>query len=65
MRPSKSVMDMEVKSVRKKFKCPSFAAGVSREVIQQGLDMLGWELDYAIEHTILGMREVAEEIGLK
>ena len=44
---------------------PSFAAGVSREVIQQGLDMLGWELDYAIEHTILGMREVAEEIGLK
>ncbi|WP_352407642.1 HDIG domain-containing metalloprotein [Acetoanaerobium noterae] len=65
MRPSKSVMDMEVKSVRKKFKSPSFAAGVSREVIQQGLDMLGWELDYAIEHTILGMREVAEEIGLK
>lgn len=65
MRPSKSVMDLEVKSVRKKFKSPSFAAGVSREVIQQGLDMLEWELDYAIENTILGMREVAEEIGLK
>lgn len=64
MRPSKSVLDIEVKSVKKKYKTPKFAAGVSRDVIQQGLDMLGWDLDYAIEHTINGMREVAEEIGL-
>lgn len=64
MRPSKSVMDLELKSVKKKFKQPSFAAGVSREVIEQGVAMLGWELDAVIEHTILGMRSVSEEIGL-
>ncbi|MDV3427340.1 MAG: hydrolase [Bacillota bacterium] len=64
MRPSKSVLDLEVKSVKKKYKTPKFAAGVSRDVIQKGLDMLGWDLDYVIEHTINGMREVAEEIGL-
>lgn len=64
MRPSRSVLDIEVKSVKKKYKTPKFAAGVSRDVIQKGLDMLGWDLDYAIEHTINGMREVAEEIGL-
>jgi len=64
MRPSKSVLDLEVKSVKKKYKTPKFAAGVSRDVIQQGLDMLGWDLDYVIDHTIIGMREVADEIGL-
>lgn len=64
MRPSKSVMDLEPKSVKKKFKTPSFAAGVSRDVIEQGADMLGWTLDDVIHHTILGMREVATEIGL-
>jgi predicted hydrolase (HD superfamily) len=56
MRPSKSVMDMEVKSVKKKFKTPAFAAGCSRQVIQDGAAMLGWELDVLIEKTILAMR---------
>ena len=64
MRPSKSVMDTEVKSVRKKWKQKSFAAGVNREIIQQGADMLGVGLDELIEDTILGMREVADKIGL-
>ena len=65
MRPSKSVDDMELKSLKKKFKDKRFAAGVSRDVIRSGAEMLGWELDYVIEHTILGMREVADAIGLK
>ncbi len=65
MRPSKSVMDIEVKSVKKKFKSPSFAAGVSRETITDGLEMLGFELDYAIYETIKAMRNIADEIGLK
>ena len=56
MRPSKSVSDLEVKSVKKKFKDKKFAAGCSREVIQQGAEMLGWELDELIEKTILAMR---------
>lgn len=56
MRPSKSVQDMEVKSVRKKFKDLRFAAGCSRETIQRGADMLGWDLDTLIEKTILAMR---------
>lgn len=56
MRPSKSVMDLEVKSVMKKFKTLSFAAGCSREVIQRGADMLGWTLEDLIAKTILAMR---------
>jgi predicted hydrolase (HD superfamily) len=56
MRPSKSVQDLELKSVKKKFKQPSFAAGCSREVIQQGADMLGWQLDDLITQTIYAMR---------
>jgi len=56
MRPSKSVSDLELKSVKKKFKTPSFAAGCSREVIQNGAEMLGWELDELISRTILAMR---------
>lgn len=56
MRPSKSVQDMELKSVKKKYKTPSFAAGCSRQVIEQGAEMLGWELDDLIEKTILAMR---------
>jgi len=64
MRPSKSVMDLEVKSVKKKFKSPAFAAGVDREVIKKGAELLDVELDELIRETILGMREVAEEIGL-
>ena len=56
MRPSKSVQDIEVSSVRKKFKDKKFAAGCSRDVIQQGAEMLGWELDKLFEETILAMR---------
>jgi Predicted hydrolase (HD superfamily) len=56
MRPSKSVMDLEVKSVRKKYKNLNFAAGCSREVIERGAEMLGWNLDELIEKTILAMR---------
>ena len=64
MRPSKSVLDLEVKSVKKKFKDKRFAAGVDREVIIQGAQRLGMELDDVIAETIQGMREVAEAIGL-
>jgi len=63
--PSKSVMDLTVKSVKKKWKTPSFAAGVNRMVIQKGAEMLGVEVEELIEDTIMGMREVADEIGLK
>jgi Predicted hydrolase (HD superfamily) len=56
MRPSKSVSDLELKSVKKKYKTANFAAGCSREVIERGAEMLGWELDYLIEQTILAMR---------
>jgi xanthine dehydrogenase accessory factor len=56
MRPSKSVSDLELKSVKKKYKTQSFAAGCSRAVIEQGAEMLGWDLDYLIEQTILAMR---------
>ena len=56
MRPSKSVSDLEVKSVKKKYKDKRFAAGCSREVIEQGAAMLGWELDELIGKTILAMR---------
>ncbi|MCL2094100.1 MAG: hydrolase [Treponema sp.] len=56
IRPSKSVMDMELKSVKKKFKTPSFAAGCNRDVVQKGADDLGWDLDDLITKTILAMR---------
>jgi len=56
MRPSKSVQDMEASSVRKKFKDKKFAAGCSRDVIRQGAEMLGWELDKLFEETILAMK---------
>lgn len=56
MRPSKSVSDMEVKSVRKKYKDRKFAAGCSRKVIERGAAMLSWELNTLIEKTILAMR---------
>lgn len=58
MHPSKSVSDMQLKSVRKKFKQPSFAAGCSREVIQQGADMLGWNLDDLMSRTIDAMKSL-------
>ena len=62
MRPSKSVQDMEVKSLKKKFKSTGFAAGCSREVIQQGADMLGWPLETLMEKTILAMRSCEEDV---
>ena len=64
VRPSRSVMDMAAKSVRKKWKDRHFAAGVDRDVIARGAEMLGVELADLITDTIMGMREVAEEIGL-
>ncbi|MBQ6503868.1 MAG: hydrolase [Flexilinea sp.] len=64
MRPSKSVMDLELKSVKKKFKSPAFAANVDRKVIAEGAERLGMPLDEVIQETILGMRECAESIGL-
>jgi len=65
VRPSRSVMDMKAKSVKKKWKDKSFAAGVNRDVIEKGAGMLGVELGELISDVIMGMREVAEEIGLK
>ena len=65
VRPSKSVLDTEPKSVKKKWKDKSFAAGVNRDVIQTGAQMLGMELADLFRETIDGMREVAEEIELK
>ena len=58
MRPSKSVSDLELKSVKKKFKTPAFAAGCSREVIAKGAEMLRWTLDALIERTILAMHSL-------
>jgi putative nucleotidyltransferase with HDIG domain len=63
--PSKSIMDVKVKSVKKKWKDKRFAAGVNRSVIEQGAQMLGMEITDLIADTIAGMQEVAEEIGLK
>jgi len=65
VRPSKSVMDMKSKSVKKKWKDKSFAAGVNRDVIEKGAEMLGVELVELIEDAIMGMRDVADEIGLR
>ena len=65
VRPSKSVMDLTVKSVKKKWKSPAFAAGVDRSIIVKGAEMLRVGLAELIEDTIMGMREVADEIGLK
>lgn len=65
VRPSKSVMDTSVKSVRKKWKTPSFAAGVDRSIVEKGAEMLGISIEELIEDTIKGMQEVADVIGLK
>ena len=62
MRPSKSVMDMEVSSVKKKFKDKRFAAGCSRDIIRTGAERLGWELNDLFEKTILAMRSCEESI---
>ena len=65
VRPSKSVMDVKVKSVKKKWKDKRFAAGVNREIIQKGAEMLGVELSELIDDTIKGMQEIADDLGLK
>jgi len=62
MRPSKSVMDMEVSSVKKKFKDKRFAAGCSRDIIRQGAENLGWDLDTLFERTILAMRSCEKKV---
>ncbi|MBQ9198727.1 MAG: hydrolase [Lachnospiraceae bacterium] len=63
IRPSKSVQDMEVKSVKKKYKSANFAAGCSREVIERGADMMGIELSELIQKTILAMRSCEENVN--
>ena len=63
MRPSKSVMDMEVKSLKKKFKDKRFAAGCSRDVITKGAERLGWELNELFEKTILAMRSCEASVA--
>ncbi|NLM38245.1 MAG: hydrolase, partial [Firmicutes bacterium] len=65
VRPSRSVLDLEVKSVKKKWKDKAFAARVNREVIEKGAARLGMALDEVIKETIAGMRKVAAEIGLQ
>jgi len=65
VRPSKSVMDVKVKSVKKKWKDKRFAAGVNRDIIQKGAEMLGTDLSELIDDTIKGMQEIADDIGLK
>jgi len=65
MRPSRSIMDMEARSVLKKWKNERFAAGVKRPVIEKGASMLGVSLEELITDTIAGMRAVAKEIGLE
>ncbi len=64
MRPSRSTMDLELSSVKKKYKTPKFAAGCSREVIENGAKMLGWELDDLLQRTIYALRAVEESTGL-
>ena len=63
MRPSKSVMDMELSSVKKKFKDKKFAAGCSRDTIREGAERLGWTLDELLEKTILAMRACEESVN--
>lgn len=63
MRPSKSVKDMELKSLKKKYKSKGFAAGCSREVIERGANQLGWELDVLLEKTLKAMAESEDDIN--
>ena len=63
MRPSKSVSDMELSSLKKKFKDKKFAAGRSRDVIREGAERLGWSLDQVMEQTIAAMRSCEEAIA--
>ena len=63
MGPSRSVMDMEVSSLKKKFKDKKFAAGCSRDVIREGAETLGWTLEELMEKTILAMRSCEESVN--
>ena len=63
MRPSRSVQDMELKSLKKKFKDKKFAAGCSREVIAQGAELLGWDLDQLLGDTLAAMQAVEAELA--
>ena len=67
VRPSKSVSDMELKSLKKKYKSPAFAAGCSREVIQKGAELLGWDLNDLMDRTLQAMKateaEIAEQVA--
>ena len=65
MRPSKSVQDMELKSLKKKFKDKKFAAGCSREVITRGAEQLGWELDTLLDRTLEAMRQTEAELNAR
>ena len=62
MRPSKSAQDMELKSLKKKYKDKAFAAGCSREVIAQGAELLGWPLDELMDKTLQAMREAEQPV---
>lgn len=63
MRPSKSAKDMELSSLKKKFKDKRFAAGCSRDIIKQGAEQLGWELDQLLSQTILAMRSIEDQVN--
>lgn len=65
MRPSKSLLDLEVKSVKKKFKDKAFAAKVNRDLIRGGAEMMGMELDQVMEHCILALRTINAELGFQ
>jgi len=65
LRPSRSILDLTTKSVKKKWKQKGFAAGVNREIIEEGAQLLGMDLTEVIEETIRGMQKAAEELGLK
>jgi predicted hydrolase (HD superfamily) len=62
MRPSKSTKDMELKSLKKKYKSKAFAAGCSREVIARGAEMLGWDLNELLQKTLTAMQDCEDEI---
>lgn len=65
VRPTRSILDIKVKSVKKKWNVKHFAAGANREIIEKGANMLGKELDFVINETIKGMQNIAEQLGLK
>lgn len=65
MRPSKSTKDMELKSLKKKYKSKGFAAGCSREVIEKGAEMLGWDLDRLLDRTLEAMRQSEDKINME